>query len=238
MLRQFCRPDIGHDQRGAGFQQRSVEAAQDVKAPGGFDADDDPVGLECIVDGHPLPKEFGVGRHVEPEALALSLEGGSDPVCRPGGNRRFLDHDDIVPPVAGDLTRGLLHRHEVRLAVGARGCPHADEYDLRIREGTRRIDREPQSTGRGLGVHRLFEPSFIERADPPSEEVDLLGVDVRSDDVVPDTGEGHAGDQSHVPGSDHGDLQGDPSICGELRLTQELGRPARAVRCLRPSTYP
>ena len=140
--------------------------------------------------------------------------------------------------MARDLTRGLLHRHEVRLAVGSRRCPHADEHDLRLSQGTRRIDRERQSSGRCLGVHGFFEPSFVERTDPPSEELDLLGVDVRSDDVVPDAGEGHAGDQSHMAGSDHGDLQGDPSICGELRWTQERGRPARAVRCLRASTYP
>jgi hypothetical protein len=140
-------PDVRHDQWSAGLEQGTVKAAQDVEASGGFDADHDPVRFEGVADGHALSKELGVGCHMEPESFALSLERGPDPICRPGGDRRLLHDDDVVLRVAGDLTRRLLHRHEVRLAVGARRCAHADEHDLRFREGARRIEGEGQSTG-------------------------------------------------------------------------------------------
>src|SRR5256885_1618583 len=87
-------------------------------------------------------------------------------------------------------------------------------------------------------MDRVFEPGLIERADAARQEIDLLAIHVRPDDVVPDAGEGHACDQPHVPGSDHGDLQDGSSLRHQTRWTEKRGRPARAVRCLRPSTYP
>ena len=94
----------------------------------------------------PLAQEFRIGRQVEALLAALALQGGPDTVRRPRRDGRLLDHDRTVRSVARDLTGGLLHREEVRIAVGASGCADADEHDLGVTESVGGDRAEGQSS--------------------------------------------------------------------------------------------
>ena len=189
-----------------GDQDQGVERGVDVGEPlaGGpvVGADDDPVGMQEVVDRRALAEELGVGHdgHVGPVEHLLDCTRRAD------RHRRLVDHERPGTQYVGDLCRGGLdvaqvgaavwscgvgtHRKTTSASTAARAAPTSN-VSVRRRASRRRSRRaRPRRSGSPRGASRSTRSV----------------VDVGAHDLVAEVGEARRRGEPDVPGADHSDL--------------------------------
>jgi hypothetical protein len=90
--------------------------------------------VQRVLDGAALAQELGVGRHVDPDALAvpflLARDHLGEPLTGVGRHRGLLDQHEVLRGVGGDVAPHGLDVRQVRAATRERRRADADEDDL------------------------------------------------------------------------------------------------------------
>ena len=162
----------------------------------GVGADDDPVGLEEVLDRGALLEELGAGDVDEVGLRAADRRTG------PGGH-------------------GALHHQRVLGARGERGDHGFDPREVGVAGvGRRRVDAAEEQlrrfeNGRHLGgegeplavfLHQLRQAGLVDRQRRSgAQRLDLVGVDVDRDHRVADLGEAGRGHEADPADSDYAD---------------------------------
>ena len=88
---------------------------------------------------------------------------------------------------------------------------HADEVHLAERARLGERGAEPQPAGRELFDEQLLEAGLVERHLAPLQPVDLGGVDVDAEHLVPEFAHGHRVRRAQIAGTDDNNLHdGEP----------------------------
>ena len=161
----------------------------------GLGPDDDPVGLEEVLDRGALLEELGAGHVGRRAQVALDRVAGSD--------RNGALHDQDVLAAVGELVDHWHHAREVGVAGIGRRRVDADEQQPGRIEKLTHVGCE----GQPLGVlgDQLLQPRLVNRDLPSLQRIDLLGDDVAGGDGVPELGEAGGADQTHPADADHPD---------------------------------
>jgi hypothetical protein len=196
--------DVCCDELVALVRYRLVELTHPLERSFGLRADQDPVGAEAVLQRLALAQELGIRYDVElrGELGALTRKGAPEPGCRARGDGRLLYDDHGTTGVRRHCACRVLHRDEVRLAVGARRGAHTDEHDVGIADRLGRVAREGQTTRSELLGQKLLHTRLVEGRPTGSEALDLGSVGVGADHVVADRRHGDAGDQTDMARSD------------------------------------
>jgi len=189
------RRRVGDDHLGV---ERLVERSHGAGCCGVVASDDDPVGVQEVVDGRPLAEELRVAHdaHVGASQRPLDHHGAPD------RDRRLVDDHGLVGESGRDLGGGGLDVAEVGRAVVSLRGRDAEEHEGGVSDGRRRPDDEPESAGGEALGDEFVEAVFDDRDLAAPQTLDLLGVDVGAHDGVAEVGEARAGGESDVSGSD------------------------------------
>ena len=180
-------------------------------------ADDDPGGVEVVVQGLGLPQEFGAEDDVGGVVLFPDMSGVTH------GDGGLDDHDGIGIDLQHQLDHGF-HRgavEEVLLAVVVGGC--GDDDEVRIPVGALTVQRGGQI--QLLLSQILLDVLVLNGGLAVVDERDLLGDDVHGGDMVVLGQQGGNG-QAHIAGACHRDVIAPdaPGRRGErLLLHEDLG---------------
>jgi hypothetical protein len=197
------RFEICEDQRCPFRRYRLIDLAQGLLGAIRFDAHDDTIGLEEIIDGRTLAQEFRIGSHVEfsigSERPDLLLE-----LARRADRHSGLGDDHAVA-VKGcsNLTRRLVHISEIGGIVAApRRRRDGDEDRLRLRHGRFEIAGEMQPAGLPVGMNEAVEPGFVNGDASGIEIIDPRRIMVDAEDIEAKFGEAGARNQPDIAGPD------------------------------------
>ncbi len=195
----LCRRGVGDDERRGHrhVQRLDPDGRRLVVGP-----DDDPVGVQEVVDGRALAEELGVRHHVDVAAPQRPF----DHPGRADRHGRLVDHDRIGFEVGSDLVGGGLDVAEVGRTVVALWGRNAQVDELAPRRSVGVRGREPQQPGIDRIGHDLLEAVLENRHPARLELTDPGGVDVGAHHLVPELGETCARREADVAGADDGDL--------------------------------
>ena len=210
-LGQLAGPQVGGDDALAGHPLGiDVDDGLDgLLARGGLPpADQHPVGVLHVADGGALGQEFGVGDHVEKEALVVGVEDALHGLGGAHGQGAFF-HDDfgrggVLQDLAGRLFPVLQIGGFARaLAKGLGGGVDADKDDVGLGDVAVDLGGEEEVLAPGA-EDDLIQAGFVDGQSIGLPGGDLFGVDVDDDDavlgaVLGDDGHGRAAD---VAGAD------------------------------------
>ena len=143
MLRQLCGRDVRLDQVDAAFEQRCVEAPHRTEPLGVLRSDQEPAGLEGIVNDGPLAEELGVAYEVQSRVRTNALERREwMQIGRPGGHRGF---PTITAPSSACRTMSAAACSTSARFASPWGsmASHADDQDLGGGQDCRRIAPGP-----------------------------------------------------------------------------------------------
>ena len=222
----------GHD-REITQEQRAVNLGHHLGRAVVLHAHHHAVGAHEIVDRGAFAQKFGVRGDVELGiGVCLGHHLGHLPVGA-HGHRRFC-HDHGIP---GQGARNILGRghHETQIGMAvtaAGGGADGDEYSLRPINGCRQIGGEAQPAGCHVPGHQRVEAGFVDRHFAPVQRLDLAGVLVDADHVMPEIRETDARDKAHIARSDHRDAhcRGSLRHCGCRAFWGEGGPDASGGR--------
>ena len=171
----------------------------------------------------PAPLRRGLARRLAPHdpVLASTVFGVRFPA--PLGLAAGFDKDGLGVHPWGALGFGYAEVGTVTAHL-LRGAD-ADEVDRGVVGGDRMVGGEAQSPGVEVAAEDVGEPGFEERDVTGLQAIDLLGVDVDTDDVVPEFG--HAGRvrRAEIAATDHRELHG----CNDYPGGPAANQPSRCV---------
>ncbi len=94
-----------------------------------FDADDDAIGMQEILDCGAFAQKLGIGSDAKRDAAFAAVDGkrALEFFSRPRGDRAFFDDELGRTGFAGDGSRDVVDGAEVGVAIGQRRRANADE---------------------------------------------------------------------------------------------------------------
>jgi hypothetical protein len=173
-------------------------------------AHDHAVGAHEILHRGALLQELGIGRDRERNLRAarreLGCDGGLHAIGGADRDGGLVDHDLGASHPLPDVARGLDDVPHVGAAVLVRRRADCDELQRAMRDRRVEVGREPEPARGDVAPDHRFQPRLVDRYAAVVQDRDLARVDVDAQYVVADLGEARAGDETDVPGADHGDL--------------------------------
>jgi hypothetical protein len=146
--------------------------------------DDDPVGVEPVLDGVTLPQELWVGHH----RRIRPAQRGDDRAGRADGDGGLGDDDRARLEVGGDLAGRLGDEAEIGGAIGTLRCRHAEEDEVRAGACLRHVGGKRQATGSQPFPDQIRQALLEDRGFPPAQHLDLGRVDVDGRHAVAQVG--------------------------------------------------
>ena len=111
--------------------------------------------------------------------------------------------------MAADGPGHVQHVLQVGRAVFAWRRADRDEHDVAVLDGLPEIGGEAEATRGGIARHERREPGLVDRQRAALQALDLGGVAIGADDVVPRLGQARAGHEPDIAGADQRDSHQD-----------------------------
>ena len=153
------------------------------------------------MDGRALAEELGVRRDLH----IVAAQGLLDDPRGPNGHSRLIDDDGLLGQHVGNSGCRLTNEAQVCRTVGALWRGDAQVAELAVGRGGRLADDEGEVAAVEARTDELLEARLPDRHLAPRQQVDAVGKDVGTDDLVAEMRETSGGREADISGPEDGD---------------------------------
>jgi hypothetical protein len=169
-------------------QHRLVDFLHLLFSEFAFHAHHDPVRMQEVSHSGSLAEEFRIRRHLERNVRfsAVGRKGALQFLSRSRRHGALFDHELGLLGFGRDHARHMIDGAQVRIAIGQRRSPHANEESISECDRIGRVGAELQTAVLARFGDHVLEPGLVDRHSALFERLNLARVIVGAHDLVAD----------------------------------------------------